>query len=84
MGTHVLQLKKMSYFARKPSNINVLGSAAQKLALVPVSRYNFDVMLMSVPSFIRIERGSDVGPWPQTKQLTSFCSNWQILMFTAM
>ena len=31
-------------------------------------------MLMAVPSFIRIERGSDGGPGPQTKEMTSFCS----------
>ena len=31
-------------------------------------------MLMPVPSFIRIERGSDGGPCLQTKQGASFCS----------
>ena len=29
-------------------------------------------MLMSVPSFIRIERGSDGGPWLQTLQWAFF------------
>ena len=40
MGTHVLKLNEVPHFARKPVNINALGSAAPKLALVPVSRYN--------------------------------------------
>ena len=31
-------------------------------------------MLMHVPSFIRIKRGSDGGPLLQTKQGASFCS----------
>ena len=65
MGAHDFKLKKVPHFARKHVNINVLRSAAPKLALVPASRYYCDVNwshLMSVPSFIRIERGSDAGP----------------------
>ena len=43
MGTHVLKLNKEPLFARKPVNINILGSSAPNLALVPESRYNCDV-----------------------------------------
>ena len=49
----------------KPVNINGLRSATLQLALVRANRYSSDVWysyLMSVPSFIRIERGSDGGP----------------------
>ena len=43
MGIHVLKLNKRPLFARKPVNINISGSAASNLALVPESRYNCDV-----------------------------------------
>ena len=60
MGSHDFKLKKVHLFAQRPVNINVLRSAAPKIALVSGSRYNchiYNYMLMSVPSFIRIERG---------------------------
>ena len=72
----VLKLNKGLRFARKPVNFNVSRSAAPKLALVPACHYNCDVKshtLMSVPSFIRIERGSDRSPCPQTSQGASVC-----------
>ena len=56
------------FLARKPVNINVLRYVAPKLALVPASCYTYDLSsntLMSVPSCIRIARGSDGGPGPQ-------------------
>ena len=40
MGVHYFILNKMPLFARKSVNTNVSLSAAQKLALVPVSRQN--------------------------------------------
>ena len=51
MGAHDLNLNKVPHFrltrclifARKPVNINVLRSAAPKLALVPTNRYFCDV-----------------------------------------
>ena len=64
-GAHDLKLKKVPLFVMKPVNINVLRSATPQLALVPANRYNSDNgmhMLMSVPSFNRIERGSDGSP----------------------
>ena len=64
MGAHDFKLKKVHLFAQRPVNINVLRSAAPKIALVSASRYNchiYNYMLMSVPSFIRIERGLDGG-----------------------
>ena len=64
MGAHDFKFKKVHIFAQRPVNINVLRSAAPKLALVPANRYNYHIynyMLMSVPSFIRIERGLDGG-----------------------
>ena len=51
-------------FARKPGNVHVSRSAAPKLALVPASRFtaiSISQITMSVPSFARIERGSDGG-----------------------
>ena len=39
MGTRDFKYNKVPLFARKLSNINVLRSAAPKLALVPASRY---------------------------------------------
>ena len=65
MGAHDFKLIKVPLFSRKSVNINVSLSAAPKLALVPASRYHCDVnwsTTMSVPNFIRIERGSDGGP----------------------
>ena len=43
-GAHVLKLNKGLLFARKPVNLNVSRSAVPKLALVPASRYNCDIM----------------------------------------
>ena len=60
MGAHDFRLKKVHLFAQRPVNINVLRYAALKIALVSASRYTchiYNYMLMSVPSFIRIERG---------------------------
>ena len=65
MGTHDFKYNKVPLFGRKPGNINTSMSAAPKLALVPASRYTCDVTChttMYVPSFIRIERGSDGRP----------------------
>ena len=55
-------------FALKSVNINVSRTAAPKLALVPASRYNCHVNLMSVLCFVRIERGLG---GPMTSNLTS-------------
>ena len=77
MDANDFKLIKVPLFSLKSVNINVLLSAAPKLALVPASRYHCDVnwhTTMSVPSFIRIERGSDGGPWLQTIQVAFFCS----------
>ena len=65
MGVYDFKYNKLPLFARKPGNINTSMSAAPKLALVPASRYNAmkpGHTTMYVPSFIRIERGSDGGP----------------------
>ena len=43
MGAHDFKLNKVHHFSRKSVNINVLLSAAPKLALVPASRYYCDV-----------------------------------------
>ena len=43
MGAHGLKLNKGFLFAQKLANINVSMPSAQKLALVPASRYNCDV-----------------------------------------
>ena len=40
MGDHDFTLKKVLLYAQRPVNINVLGSADPKLALVPASRYD--------------------------------------------
>ena len=64
MGVHDFKLKKVHLFSQRPVDVNVLRSAAPKIALLSASRYNCDIynyMLMSVPSFIRIERGLDGG-----------------------
>ena len=43
MGPNDFKLNKVPFSALKSVNINVLRSAAPKLALVPASRYNCDV-----------------------------------------
>ena len=43
METHDFKLYKVPLFSRKSVNINVSLSAAPKLALVPASRYYYDV-----------------------------------------
>ena len=43
MGAHDFKHNKVPLFARNPVNINVLRSAAPKLALVPASRYDCDI-----------------------------------------
>ena len=65
MGTHDFKYNKVLLFARKTGNINTSMSAAPKLALVPASLYYCDVTghtIMYVPSFIKIERGSNGEP----------------------
>ena len=43
MGAHDFKLKKVPFPTLKKVNINVSRSAAPELALVPASRYNYDV-----------------------------------------
>ena len=43
MGAHDFKLNKVPLFSQKSVNINVLLSAATKLALVPLSRNYCDV-----------------------------------------
>ena len=43
MGTHDFKYNNVPLFARKPGNINTSMSAAPKQALVPASRYYWDV-----------------------------------------
>ena len=43
MGTHDFKHYKVPLFALKPGNINVLRSAAPKLALVLANRYDCDI-----------------------------------------
>ena len=43
MGAHDFKYNKVPLFARKTGNINTSMFAAPKLALVPVSRYYYDV-----------------------------------------
>ena len=43
MGAHDIKLNKVPFSALKSVNINILRSAAPKLALVLASRYNCDV-----------------------------------------
>ena len=65
MGTHDFKYNKVPIFARKTGNINTSMFAAPKLAFVQASSYYCDVTChttMYVPSFIKIERGSDGGP----------------------
>ena len=42
-GAHDFKLNKVPLFSRKSVDINVSGSIAPKLALVPASRYYLDV-----------------------------------------
>ena len=65
MGTHDFKYNKLPLFARKQGNINTSMSAATKLALVQASVINPmqpGHTTMYVPSFSRIERGSDGEP----------------------
>ena len=48
MGPHDFKLNKLPFFTLKSVNINVLRSAAQKLAFVPANRYNCDVKLSNL------------------------------------
>ena len=43
METHDFKYNEVPLFARKVGNINTSMSAARKLALVPASRYYYDV-----------------------------------------
>ena len=43
MGTNDFKYNKVPSFARKTGNINTSMFAAPKLALVPASRYYFDI-----------------------------------------
>ena len=43
MGTHDFKYNKVPLFCRKTGNINTSMFAAPQIALVPASRYNFDV-----------------------------------------
>ena len=43
MGAHDFENNKVPLFGRKTGNINTSMSAAPKLALVPASRYYYDV-----------------------------------------
>ena len=45
MGTHDFKYNNVPLFARKLGNINTSMSADPKLALVPASRYYYDVTL---------------------------------------
>ena len=65
METHDFKYNNVPLFAQKPGNFNTSMSATPKLALVPASRYYCDITwstTMHVPSFIKIERGSDGDP----------------------
>ena len=69
MGAHDFKLNMVPLIARKPGNINVSRSAAPKLALVPAGRFtamSISQFSMTVPSFKRIDRGSDGGTLLQT------------------
>ena len=46
MGTHDFKYNKVPLFARKTGNINTSMSAAPKLALVPLSRYYCDNLVI--------------------------------------
>ena len=43
MGAHDFKFNTVPLSARKPGNINVLGSAVSKLGLVPKSRYKCEI-----------------------------------------
>ena len=43
MGAHDFKLNKVPFSAQKSVDINVSRSAAPKLALVPASRFSFNV-----------------------------------------
>ena len=58
MGAHDFKHNKVPLFARKQGNINVLRSAAPKLALVPASHYNCDKGHWKYKAF----RMGEVGP----------------------
>ena len=45
METHDFKYNNVPLFAQKPGSINTSMSAAQKLALVPASRYYCDITL---------------------------------------
>ena len=65
MRAHDFKNNKVPLFARKPGNINVLRYAVPKLALLPASRYNYNVnnsFFNVCPNFNRIERGLDGSP----------------------
>ena len=65
MGAHDFKLNKVSLFAQKSVNINVSLSAAPKKLLCQqavITAMLTGHTTMPVPSFIRIERGSDGGP----------------------
>ena len=65
MGTNDFKYNKVAFFARKTGNINTSIFAAQKLALVPASRYNCYVTWSyhnACAKFIKIEIGSDGDP----------------------
>ena len=64
MGSTTLTLTRCLFITRKPVNINVLRPAVPKLALVQAQQAVITAIQtshtsMSVPSFVRIERGSD-------------------------
>ena len=58
MGAHDFKLKNVHLYAQRPVNINVFRSVRTAMQTSHT--------LMSVPSFVRIERGSDGGPCLQT------------------
>ena len=64
-GAQYFILNKMPFFARKSVNTNVSLSAAKKNELLcqqtVITAMQTSHTLMSVPSFVRIERGSNGG-----------------------
>ena len=92
--THVLKLNKVPLFAKKPVNINISGSAAPKLALVPARHYNSDVKkcIVSLESK-EVHMGtyvlklSKVQMGHMASKLTRgfvLLKNWQISMFQGL
>ena len=65
MGAQYFIPNKMPFFARKSVNTNVLLSAAKKNELLcqqaVITAMQTSHTSMSVPSFVRIERGSNGG-----------------------